>query len=227
MDDRTNTIAGWALAGGILALGLSIASGMIYHSAEPEKPGYPVEGAEEHGGGGAAEVPIATLLPTADAAHGAEVFKKCASCHTITQGGANGIGPNLWGTMGEEIGKGKGGFAFSAALSGKGGKWDFESMNAWLTKPSKFAPGTLMTFAGLPNPQDRADVMVYLNQQGSPIPLPAAPAAAAPAAAGNEAEGNETVANAVAPAAKETATPATGAPTVDPNAAVQAEKKGH
>ncbi|MCW3847052.1 c-type cytochrome [Sphingomonas sp. LB-2] len=188
MDDRTNTIAGWALAGGILALGLSIATGMIFHSEHPEKPGYPVEGAEE-AATGAAEVPIATLLATADPVHGAELFKKCASCHTITQGGANGIGPNLWGTMGEEIGKGKGGFAFSAALSGHGGKWDFETMNAWLTKPSKFAPGTLMTFAGLPNPKDRADIMVYINQQGSPIPLPAAPAAA-PAAAGNEAEAN-------------------------------------
>ena len=222
MDDRTNTIAGWALAGGILALGLSIASGMIYHSAEPEKPGYPVEGAEEHGGGGAAaEVPIATLLPTGDAAHGAEVFKKCASCHTITQGGANGIGPNLWGTMGEAIGTGKGGFAFSDALKGKGGKWDFETMNAWLHKPSKFAPGTKMTFAGLPNPQDRADLLLYMNQQGHPIPLPPVPAAGAAPAAGNEAEANVTA------AAPENATPATGAPSVDPNAAVQAEKKGH
>jgi cytochrome c len=218
MDDRANTIAGWALAGGILALGLSIATGMIYHSEAPEKPGYPVEGAEEGGGGGSADVPIATLLPTADAEHGAAIFKKCASCHTIAQGGPNGIGPNLWGTMGEEIGKGKNGFAFSSALSGKGGKWDFETMNAWLTKPSKFAPGTLMTFAGLPNAQDRADVMVYINQQGSPIPLPAAPAAA-PAGAGNEAEVNA--------AAPENTTAAPGAPSVDPNAAVQAEKKGH
>lgn len=228
MDDRTNTIAGWALAGGILALGLSIASGMIYHSAEPEKPGYPVEGAEERGGGGAAaEVPIATLLPTADAAHGAEVFKKCASCHTITQGGANGTGPNLWGTMGEAIGTGKAGFAFSDALKGKGGKWDFESMNAWLTRPSKFAPGTRMTFAGLPNPQDRADLMLYMNQQGSPIPLPPVPAAGAAPAAGNEAAGNTAEANSTVPAPAETGTPAAGAPSVDPNAAVQAEKKGH
>ena len=222
MDDRTNTIAGWALAGGILALSLSIGTGMYYHSGHPEKPGYPVEGAEEHGGGEAkAEVPIATLLPTADPVRGAEVFKKCASCHTIAQGGPNGIGPNLWATMGDAIGQGRGGFAFSDALKGHGGKWDFESMNAWLAKPSKFAPGTKMTFAGLPNPQDRADLMVYLNQQGHPIPLPAAPAAAAPAEGGNEA-----VANAAA-AAPETGTPATGAPSVDPNAAVQAEKKGH
>jgi len=220
MDDRGNTIAGWALAGGILALGLSIASGMYFHSEHPEKPGYPVEGVEEAGGAAAAEVPIATLLATADPAHGAEVFKKCASCHTVAQGGPNGIGPNLWGTMGEEIGKGKGGFAFSAALSGHGGKWDFESMNAWLTKPSKFAPGTLMTFPGLPNPQDRADLIVYLNQQGSNLPLPAAPAAAPAAAPGAPASD----ANSTEP---DNATAASGAPSADPNAAVQAEKKGH
>lgn len=220
MDDRTNTIAGWALAGGILALALSIGSGMYFQNEAPEKPGYPVEGAEESGGGAAAEVPIASLLPTADAAKGADVFKKCASCHTITQGGPNGIGPNLWGTMGEGIGQGKGGFAFSDALSGKGGKWDWDSMNAWLTKPSKFAPGTKMTFAGLPNPQDRADLILYINQQGTPIPLPAAPKAAPAAAAG----GNEAApANASEP---DNGTPATGAPSVDPNAAVQAEKKG-
>jgi cytochrome c len=221
MEDRTNTIAGWALAGGILALGLSIGSGMIYHSKDPEKPGYVVEGADEAAGGGEAEVPIATLLATADAERGANVYKKCASCHTIAQGGPNGIGPNLWHVMGETIGQGRAGFAFSSALASHGGKWDFESMNAWLIKPSKFAPGTKMTFAGLPNPQDRADLMVYLNQQGVPIALPAAPAAA-PEAAGNEAEGN-----AAAAAEPDNATPATGAPSVDPNAAVEAEKKGH
>jgi cytochrome c len=119
----------------------------------------------------------------ADVAKGAEVFKKCASCHTVTQGGANGVGPNLYGTLGEEIGKGKGGYAFSDALSGKGGKWDFESMNAWLTSPKAFAPGTKMSFAGLSKPEDRANLLVYLNAQGSNIPLPAAPAeATAPAA---------------------------------------------
>ena len=225
MDDRTNTIAGWALAGGILALSLSIGTGMYYHSGHPEKPGYPVEGAEEAGGAAKAEVPIASLLPTADPVRGADVFKKCASCHTIAEGGPNGIGPNLWGSLGDAIGQGRGGFAFSDALKGMGGKWDFESMNAWLTKPSKFAPGTKMTFAGLPNPQDRADLIVYLNQQGHPIALPAAPAAA-PAGGDNAAAGNESVANDTA-AATDTATPATGASSVDPNAAVQAEKKGH
>ncbi len=148
MDNRTNTIAGWTLAACGLALGLSIVGGMAFHSERPEKMGYAIEGVEEAGGGGeAAAVPIATLLPTADVAKGAEVFKKCAACHTVNQGGANGIGPNLYATLGEPIGQGKGGFAFSDALKGVGGNWDFDKMNAWLTSPRKFAPGTKMTFA--------------------------------------------------------------------------------
>ena len=226
MDDRTNTIAGWVLAGCGAALGLSIVGGMLFHGERPEKMGYAIEGVVEEGaGGGAPDVAIASLLPTADAAKGAEVFKKCAACHTINQGGANGIGPNLYGTMGEGIGQGKGGFAFTDALKGVGGTWDFDKMNAWLTSPRKFAAGTKMTFAGLGNAQDRANVILYLNQQGSNLPLPAAPAAGAePAAAGDQ----PATANAAEAAVENggdtadianTGTAASGAPSVDPEAA--------
>ncbi|MEG3084645.1 cytochrome c family protein [Sphingomonas sp. PB2P12] len=226
MDNRTNTIAGWVLAGCGAALGLSIVGGMIFHGERPEKMGYAIEGVAAEGAeGGAAEVPIASLLPTADAAKGAEVFKKCAACHTINQGGANGIGPNLYGTVGEAIAKGKGGFAFSAALAGVGGTWDFDKMNAWLTSPRKFAPGTKMTFAGLGNAQDRANVILYLNQQGSNVPLPAAPAAGAAPAAAKDQPATADAAEAAATNGADTAdiantgTPASGAPSVDPEAA--------
>ena len=238
MDGRNNTIAGWALAAGIVALGSAIVGGMVFEGRRPEKMGYAIEGVEEAGAGGgaAAEVAIATLLPTADAGKGAEVFKKCAACHTATQGGPNGIGPNLYATLGEPIAQGKAGYAFSDALKGVGGNWDFEKMNAWLTSPRKFAPGTKMTFAGLANPQDRANVMVYLNSLGSNLPLPAAGAAPA----GGEAKGGgdtsgagaaEGAANAIDAVAKDvrgstgdlanTGTPASGAPSVDPAAAKQ------
>lgn len=220
MDDRTNTIAGWVLAGCGAALGLSIVGGMIFHGETPEKAGYAIEGAQEAGGGAAAEVPIASLLGSADPAKGADVFKKCAACHTINQGGANGIGPNLYATLGEGIAQGKGGFAFSDALKSVGGTWDFDKMNAWLTSPRKFANGTKMTFAGLSNPQDRANIIAYLNQQGSNLPLPAAPAPGAEPAGGNDAA----VANVTDAAKGDTAnianegTPAAGAPSIDPAA---------
>jgi cytochrome c len=185
MDDRFNTIAGWTLFAGIIALGGSIVAGETFHTERPEEMGYPIEGVVQEGEGGAeAEKPIAFYLASADAAAGEQVFKKCTACHNADKGGANALGPNLWGVLGEPVGKGKG-FAFSPALSGVGGTWNFDNMSAWLASPKKFAPGTKMTFAGLSNPQDRANVIAFLNAHSdSPQPLPTAAAevAAAPEA---------------------------------------------
>ena len=198
MDDRANTIAGWALAGGIAALGLSILSGEYFKAERPEKMGYVVEGVEEEGdsGAAAADKPIAFYLASADPAKGADVFKKCAACHNAENGGPNALGPNLWGVLGEGVGQGAHGFAFSDALKSKGGTWDWQNLSDWLKSPKAFAPGTKMTFAGLSKPEDRANVIAYLNQQSnSPRPMPAVPAeAAAPAAEGGAAD------NAAAPA---------------------------
>lgn len=245
MDNRTNTIAGWTLAAFGSALAFTIVGGLVFHGEKvPEKMGYPVEAAAEAGAAGAvAEVPIATLLASADTAKGADVFKKCGACHSINQGGANGQGPNLYGVVGEAIAQGRGGYDFSGALKGVGGNWDFEKLNAWLTSPRKFADGTKMTFAGLSNAQDRANVIAYLNQQGSNLPLPAAPAAGAAAAGATPATGgNAPAGSSAAPGATSavnavatdrraatatianTGTPASGAPSVDPAAAKQAAK---
>src|SRR5690606_13779936 len=142
----------------------------------PEKMGYEIEGVVSSEGGDA-EVPIETLLASADVAKGEQVFKKCVSCHTIDAGGANGIGPNLHGVVGEGIGAGHPGFAFSNALKDHGGSWDWKNLDAWLHNPKKFAPGTKMTFAGLGKAEDRANLIAYLNTQGSNLPLPAAAAA--------------------------------------------------
>jgi len=184
MDDRFNTIAGWTLFAGIVALGASIVTGETFHSERPEHMGYPIEGVVQEGEGGAeAEKPIAFYLASADATAGEQVFKKCTACHNADKGGANALGPNLYGVLGEAIGKGANGFPFSPALAGVGGNWDWDSLNHWLTSPKKFAPGTKMTFAGLSNPQDRANVIAFLKAHSdSPKPLPAAPAegAAAP-----------------------------------------------
>ena len=184
MDDRFNTIAGWVLFAGIVALGTSIVASEAFHGERPEKMAYPIEGVEAAPGegGAAAEQPIEAYLAKADAAKGADVFKKCGACHNADKGGPNQLGPNLWGVLGEPIGQGKG-FAFSPALSGKGGSWNWDALSQWLSSPKAFAPGTKMTFAGISNPQDRANVIAFLNQHSdSPQPLPAAPAATAEAA---------------------------------------------
>jgi cytochrome c len=187
-DDRFNTIAGWVLFAGIVALGSSIVAGEMFHGERPEKGGFPIEGVVQEGeGGAAAEQPIEVFLAKADVAKGQAVFNKCAACHNADKGGANQLGPNLWGVLGEPIGQGRG-FAFSDALAKKGGNWNWDNLSQWLSSPKAFAPGTKMTFAGLSNPQDRADVIAFLNAHSdAPKPLPAAPAAEAPAAAGKDA----------------------------------------
>ncbi|MDD3798299.1 MAG: cytochrome c family protein [Novosphingobium sp.] len=213
MNDRFNTIAGWTLFAGVVALGLSSISAKFFQADKVHRPhemGYAIEGAET-GGGAAAEGPsFNTLLANADVAKGEKLFGKCVSCHTINAGGPNGIGPNLHGVVGEAIGKGAGGFAFSGALSGKGGNWTFDLLNEWLTSPKAFAPGTKMSFAGLGKMEDRANLIAYLNTQGSNLPLPAADAPAA-AEEGAAAEGGEAPAEgaaAEAPAAEAAAAPA-------------------
>ena len=186
MDDQNNTIAGWALFSGIVALGLGSLSAHYFHADKverPEKMGYAIEGVvSSEGEGAAAEEPIEARLAAGDPAKGEAVFKKCQSCHTPTQGGANGIGPNLYGLVGEAVAGDRGGFVFSDDLKAHGGNWDFATLDAWLKNPKAFAAGTKMTFAGLSDGQDRANVILYLNTLGSNAPLPAAPAAgAAPA----------------------------------------------
>ncbi len=180
MDIRTNTIAGWILAALFVALGFGMVGNLLFKAEPLEKPGYVIEGAVEatDAGSAAPEVPIEVMMASADMSKGAEVFKKCASCHNAAEGGANGIGPNLWGIIGKPLAQ-HAGFAYSNALKGKGGMWDFATMNEWLANPRKFASGTKMSFAGLAKPEDRANVIVWLNAQGSNLPLPAAPAAAA------------------------------------------------
>lgn len=188
MDDRFNTIAGWVLAAGIVALGASIVAGEIFHSERPETMGYPIEGVAEEGQA-EAEQPIGFFLASAEATQGEQVFKKCAACHTVNQGGADQLGPNLWGVMGSPIAGGS--FAYSDALASKEGSWTWENMSEWLKSPRSFAPGTKMTFAGLSNPEERAALLLYLNQQSaSPLPLPAPPAApeGSPTAGGDAGE---------------------------------------
>lgn len=120
----------------------------------------------------APEVPFATLLANADLARGKRVFNKCKACHTVTDGGKNGIGPNLWNVVNAEP-TSKSAFKYSAALQGlKGKPWTYENLNAFLTKPKNYAKGTKMTFVGIKKPADRANVIFYLRSlSATPAPL--------------------------------------------------------
>lgn len=169
-----NTIAGWALAGGIVALGASIVTSEMWHSERPEQMGYIVEGVEAAATEEEAGPSLEEALQMATVEQGESVFRRCTSCHTINQGGADGIGPNLYGIMGAPI-AGASGFAYSDALAGMGGSWGWTNMSEWLERPAAFAEGTKMSFAGLSDVADRAAVILYMNAQGSNLPLPEVP----------------------------------------------------
>jgi len=180
MTDRFNTIAGWTLFAGIVALGLSIGSGMYFQADKPHPPHTPgympagvvVDGPADEGPA------LATLLASGDAAAGgADFASRCTVCHTIDQGGATGTGPNLFAIVGKPVGGHEAGFAYSSALADHGGDWSYENLDAWLANPKGFAAGTKMTFAGLSNAQGRANLILFLRDNGGGPALPAPPAA--------------------------------------------------
>ena len=106
------------------------------------------------------------------AAGEATAKKLCASCHTFNEGGKAGVGPNIYGAVGGDRAA-SAGFAYSNGLKGKAGKWGYEDLNEWLAKPSAFAPGTRMSFAGIKAADQRANVIAYLRTLSkSPVPLP-------------------------------------------------------
>lgn len=129
----------------------------------------------------AAPVDLGTLLASADPGRGKRTAQLCASCHTFEQGGANRVGPNLWGIVGRDIG-GTGGFAYSPAVAGHPGAWTYEELDRWLNSPARAIPGNKMAFNGVRNPKDRANLLAYLGTLGGArVPYPAPkPVAAEP-----------------------------------------------
>jgi cytochrome c len=186
MSDLTfNKIAAGVLVVGLGIFGLRELSAIMFEGHELEKPGYAVAIQETGEAGPAAEVAPdwGTVIPVTDPALGAAVSAKCSSCHTFTAGGANGTGPNLYGTMGKQPGTHPG-FAYSDGMKafGQGKIWTFDEMDQFIKAPQKHVAGTKMSFVGLKKQEDRIAMLSYLHSLGSNLPIPA-PKPAAPAEA--------------------------------------------
>ncbi len=183
-DLEFNKVAASVLVAGIIAMTAGHISKIAYNSGveKDAKRGYQIEGAEDMASSDTASAPkedkapdILALLATADVNSGKEQAKKCVACHSFDKGGANKVGPYLWGAVGGSKGHRAEGYAYSKVLSGMTGTWGYEEVAAFLYAPQKYAPGTKMSFAGVKKPQDLANLVAYLRTlSDSPLPLPAA-----------------------------------------------------
>jgi cytochrome c len=165
-----NKIAAAILLAALIGMiGGKIADLLYKPILDPEKRGYQVEVKDNQNNGAnphidpMANLDIPSLMKLANADAGQQIFKKCMSCHTVNKGGINKVGPNLWNIVGaNKISSPT--FSYSSAMIAKGGVWNLESLFKFIHKPQVFVPGTKMSFIGLNNPQDIANVIAYLIQ---------------------------------------------------------------
>ena len=163
----------------ILVLGINKITDAIFYVEKPEKSAYQITSittvasttSDEESSANSESGNIMALFASTNAAEGAKIFKKCAACHSITEGGANKIGPALWGVLGRPAGSVPG-YKYSKAMAAHGKNWSFEEMNSFLIKPRDWIKGTKMSFAGLKSKNDRVAVILYMNEKtDSPLPL--------------------------------------------------------
>ena len=173
-----NKIIAAILMVALLVIGLGKIADGVFHVNKPEKQGYKVEvenqtiSSTSEVNNAVEKINIVTVMAQGDVASGQKIFKKCAACHSINQGGKNKIGPALYNVVGRKVG-GVADYKYSKALTSYGKEWTFEELNGFLTKPSTYLKGTKMSYAGLRKETDRASVIKYLNQNSdSPKPLP-------------------------------------------------------
>ena len=163
----------------ILILGINKITDVIFYVEKPEKSAYQIASVNtaastetnETSSKQTGSEDIMALFASTSAADGAKVFKKCAACHSIAQGGGNKIGPALWGVLGRQAGS-ISDYKYSKGMTEHGKPWSFEEVNGFLTKPKEWIKGTKMSFLGLKNAKERAAVILYMNENtDNPLPL--------------------------------------------------------
>jgi cytochrome c len=165
-DTMTITKIGAGLFGAWLILLLGKwAAEEIYHAELHGEPSYVIEVAAPEGAEPEEQIDFAALMAEADPSKGESVFRKCSACHKL-EDGANAVGPHLYDVVGRDIAA-VDGFNYSGALASLEGDWNPEALSGFLENPKGYAPGTTMGFAGLKKPDDRADVIAYLQTIGN------------------------------------------------------------
>ena len=115
---------------------------------------------------------VKPLLAAAKPESGAATFKVCSACHSGEKGGANKVGPVLWGVVGRKTGS-VDGFGYSEAMKGKGGDWSYDRLAGFLNNPKGYVVGTKMVYNGVQEPEKLADLLAYLGTlSDAPVPLP-------------------------------------------------------
>ena len=175
---EVNKIIAAILMVALLVIGIGKISDVAFKVNKPEKSAYKVEMPDTSSITDSKvekieeKMDIGMLLAMGNVEHGAKVFKKCAACHLVNKGGANKIGPALYGVLGRKVASVED-YKYSKAMSAYNKNWTFEEMNGYLKKPQSYIKGTKMAFAGLRKEKDRASVILYLNKNSdSPLPLP-------------------------------------------------------
>ena len=173
-----NKIIAAVLLVALMVIGIGKFSDIIFHVDKPETPGYKVEvdqvltSAVSTSSTEIEKIDITALMAMGDVDSGEKIFKKCAACHSINKGGKNNIGPALYNVVGRKVGE-ISDYKYSKALAAYDKNWNFEELNGFLIKPSKWIKGTKMAYAGLRKEKDRASVIKYLNQNSdNPLSLP-------------------------------------------------------
>lgn len=164
-----NKIFAAVLLAALIGMLSAFIAGKLVHPERLEKTAIAIDGVDAPAETGAvAAAPavagdIAGLMAAADTATGQKLSRACAACHTFDKGGANRVGPNLWGIVGAKHAHAAG-FAYSDVMKGMSDKpWSAEELNQFLFNPKGYAKGTKMAYAGLKNDQDRANMIAWLK----------------------------------------------------------------